>query len=74
VVTLADTLMKTRFGGRQRPHLIVKRCIALGGETLPPASTTPQLPPAAASESVSASARTVEPPSLAEEMKDSIQY
>ena len=32
VVTLSDKLMKTRFGGRQRPHLVVVRWIALGGD------------------------------------------
>jgi hypothetical protein len=31
VVTLSDTHMNTRFGGRQRPHLKVQRFIALGG-------------------------------------------
>lgn len=37
VVTLSDTFLHTRFGGRQRPHFIVKRWIDLGGDekTLP---------------------------------------
>jgi hypothetical protein len=30
VVTLSDIFMNTRFGGRQRPHFIIKRWIALG--------------------------------------------
>jgi hypothetical protein len=32
VVTLSDTFMPTRFGGRQRPHLLIKRWILLGGD------------------------------------------
>jgi hypothetical protein len=32
VVTLSDKLMKTKFGGRQRPHFVVVRWIALGGD------------------------------------------
>jgi hypothetical protein len=32
VVTLADRHMKTKFGGRQRPHFVVVRWIALGGD------------------------------------------
>ena len=31
VVTLADTHMRTKFGGRQRPHFKVVRFVALGG-------------------------------------------
>jgi hypothetical protein len=30
VVTLGDTFMPTRFGGRQRPHFIIKRFITFG--------------------------------------------
>ncbi len=32
VVTLSDTFMKNRFGGRQRPHFIIKRWIGLDAE------------------------------------------
>jgi hypothetical protein len=32
VVTLADKFMKTRFGGRQRPHFNIVRWVSLGGE------------------------------------------
>jgi hypothetical protein len=31
VITLADKFMNTRFGGRQRPHFVVVRWVALGG-------------------------------------------
>jgi hypothetical protein len=31
VCTLSDTFMNTKNGGRQRPHLIVKRWVTLGG-------------------------------------------
>jgi hypothetical protein len=30
VVTLSDTFMNTRFGGRQRPHFLIKRWVDLG--------------------------------------------
>ena len=32
VVTLSDTHMRTRFGGRQRPHFKIVRWVRLGGE------------------------------------------
>src|SRR5262249_34116381 len=32
VITLSDVFMNTRFGGRQRPHFIIKQWIGLGGE------------------------------------------
>jgi hypothetical protein len=44
VVTLSDTFMKTRYGGRQRPHFLIKRFIQLGGEALPTAPASPKLP------------------------------
>jgi hypothetical protein len=43
VVTLSDTFMNTRFGGRQRPHFLIKSWITLSGQgstaTLAPPST-----------------------------------
>jgi hypothetical protein len=38
VVTLSDTFMPTQFGGRQRPHFVIKRWVNLddGGNLLPP--------------------------------------
>lgn len=57
VVTLANKFMKTRFGGRQRPHFIVTRWITLG------ADEQTALP---------APAHEVKEPTLAEEMNDSI--
>lgn len=64
VVTLSDTHMRTRFGGRQRPHFNVVRWIGGGpggddAELKPPKS--PVLP-----------LREVKEPSLAEEMNDEI--
>jgi hypothetical protein len=40
VVTLSDTFMNTKFGGRQRPHFLIKRWIALA-----PAATATPAPP-----------------------------
>jgi hypothetical protein len=65
VVTLSDTQMKTRFGGRQRPHFKIVKWTRLGGEggeggdaeALPPPAPTLQ---------------PVQEPSLSEEMNDSI--
>jgi hypothetical protein len=76
VVTLGDTFMNTRFGGRQRPHFEVKRWIKLGGESgqveaLPP----PSPPPKSANESAPQPAvplNEIKEPSLAEEMDDEI--
>jgi hypothetical protein len=45
VVTLSDTFMNTRYGGRQRPHFLIKRWITLGGQALAPASTATPAPP-----------------------------
>jgi hypothetical protein len=41
VITLADKFMNTKYGGRQRPHFVIKRWVRLGGdggevEALPP--------------------------------------
>jgi hypothetical protein len=49
VVTLSDVFMKTRFGGRQRPHFEIKSWIDLGGgdeKALPAPSTAPTSGPA----------------------------
>ena len=43
VVTLSDTFMNTKFGGRQRPHFLIKSWITLGGQA--PASTATPAPP-----------------------------
>lgn len=63
VVTLADRHMKTRFGGRQRPHFNVTRWITLGTDdtTALPAPSSGPLPP-----------REVTEPTLAEELNDDI--
>jgi hypothetical protein len=44
-VTLSDTLMKTKHGPRQRPHLLIMRwvCLGGGGEAALPAPTQPTL-------------------------------
>jgi hypothetical protein len=72
VITLADTFMNTRFGGRQRPHFNIVRWIGFdtGGDALPapkPAlkrgtATTPESPPW----------KEVEEPSLREELNDDL--
>jgi hypothetical protein len=45
VVTLADIFMKTRFGGRQRPHFEVKRWADLSGGEATALPAPAPLPP-----------------------------
>jgi hypothetical protein len=71
-VTLSDTFMRTRFGGRQRPHLIIKRWISLGPkEPVLPAPATDKALEKPAAETTTG-VRTVEAPSLSEELNDEI--
>jgi hypothetical protein len=75
VVTLGDTFMPTRFGGRQRPDLIVKRWVVLGPkEDVLPAPTAAALPAPDSPPDVKPEdgVRTVEPPSPKEEVQDDI--
>lgn len=62
VVTLSDTFMKTRFGGRQRPHFLIKRWVGMGPaeDKALPAPTSP--------------AQAVTEPTLKEELSDSIPF
>jgi hypothetical protein len=67
VVTLADVSMNTRFGGRQRPHFLIKRWVALGGgggKDKLPATEAPALP----------GPQTVTPPTAKEVTGDEIAY
>jgi hypothetical protein len=78
LVALSDTFFPTSFGGRQRPHFIVKNWIGFGGDgKVLPAPAEPK-PPTAPSDTASekplqsdAGVHTVEP-SSSEEMDDSI--
>jgi hypothetical protein len=44
VVSLSDKFMNTRFGGRQRPHFLIKNWIRLGGEEKAPKQLTADKP------------------------------
>jgi hypothetical protein len=71
VVTLSDIFMNTRFGGRQRPHFIIKRWISLGAdEKLLPAPTSPASEAEAPKAEPLPGAGTVEEPTLSEQMGD----
>jgi hypothetical protein len=79
VVTLSDRFMNTRFGGRQRPHLVVKRWIAFDADQkalpTPATSANPKQLEKLATETTPATAagvRTVDTPPLAEELNDEI--
>lgn len=84
VVGLSNTFMNTKFGGRQRPHFIVKRWVALGGEgalppTEPPALTGPQTvapPKEATSDDADKKPglKEVKPVTLNEELNDAINF
>jgi hypothetical protein len=67
VVTLGDCFMNTRFGGRQRPHFIVKRWVTFGGEK--PALAAPTEPPKDLP-----GAKVVAEPSLKEQMNDEVPW
>jgi hypothetical protein len=84
VITLADTFMNTRFGGRQRPHFKIVRWVRLGGEGGEVEALPPPAPPAGAQQQLDRFAKpaqqaepelpltTVKEPSLKEEMNDEI--
>jgi hypothetical protein len=78
VVTLSDAHMNTRFGGRQRPHFIIKRWIGLAdGEGALSAAKPLALEGGAAAETPAAPPTQpgiyeITPPSLKEEMNDEI--
>jgi hypothetical protein len=66
VVTLSDTFMPTRFGGRQRPDLPVKRWITFGdGGNALPATDQPLLP---------GGGQEVKPPSAKEATGDEVRF
>jgi hypothetical protein len=65
VVTLADKTMKTKFGSRQRPHFVVTRWIALGGD-----NAVALAAPVGGGDG----GAEIEAPSLAEEMNDSLDH
>jgi hypothetical protein len=67
VVTLSDTFMKTKWGGRQRPHFKIVRWVRLGDE----GSEVEALPPPTTAQS-DVPLSTVEEPTLAEELNDEI--
>jgi hypothetical protein len=71
VILLADVFMNTRFGGRQRPHFMIKRWVRLGDEggeveALPP-------PPAAGEPAKSElPLQEVTEPTIQEDMNDDL--
>jgi len=54
VVCLSDKFMQTKFGGRQRPHFLIKRWVTMGNggeeQVLLPAPAAPSLTPGQAAE------------------------
>jgi hypothetical protein len=70
IVTLSDKFMNTRYGGRQRPDLVVKKWVRFGGPQLPlvTATTTPELPKPTPGMTV------VADPTLKEELQDEVPF
>lgn len=64
VVTLADTHMRTKYGGRQRPHFKIVRWVNLGGEGA--ALPAPQAPLIVG--------QSVKEPDLKEELGDEVKF
>jgi hypothetical protein len=74
IVALSDVFMNTQFGGRQRPHLIVKRWIQFGGDKPAlPAPSTPT-PHSTTTAQPLPGMKTVEEPSLKEQMNDELPF
>ena len=72
VVTLSDTFMPTRFGGRQRPHFEIKRWVSFGPDER---ALSARLGQTQAIESAAQNAeqpRIVAKPTFSEEMNDEI--
>jgi hypothetical protein len=81
-VTLSDTFMKNRFGGRQRPHFIIKKWVGLDGEGTLPASKPLALEGGAAEKPtekptappIQPGIHEVKEPTLSEELNDEIPF
>jgi hypothetical protein len=73
-VTLSDTFMPTRFGGRQRPHFLIKRWVSMGADEklLPAPESVAPAPQPVEAPPTQAGAQIIEPPTLAEEFDDEI--
>jgi len=81
VVELSHAFMPTRFGGRERPLLIIKRWITLGPGALPAPDAPPIAGPATAptaepkpAAGAQSGMQTVTPPSANEVLSDSIPW
>jgi hypothetical protein len=81
VVTPSTRWMNTRFGGRYRPHFVIKRWITFGPDGIAGPTPTPSLEGPAAADATNktktgaaTAAGVVTEPTLGEEMNDSIAY
>jgi hypothetical protein len=75
LVQLTNRFMNTRFGGRPRPHFEIVQWITLdpdGG--MIPTDDPRQLPPVIKPANAEPELRTVDPPSVSEELNDEIPY
>jgi hypothetical protein len=83
VITLADKFMNTKYGGRQRPHFVIRRWVRLGGDGGEVEALPPPPPPKTTHQALDEFAKPadkpaqqdlplVTEPSLAEEMNDEI--
>ena len=79
VVSLANTFMNTRFGGRQRPQFKILRWITFGPDGTLPSASLPSLQPPSQPEhpggkAAMGGARVVEAPTLREELNDDLPF
>jgi hypothetical protein len=70
IVTLSDTFMRNRFGGRQRPHFVIVRWIGLDGGL--PTATPLALESGTAAPPTQPGVHEVKEPSLSEDLNDEI--
>jgi hypothetical protein len=78
VIELSEKFMNTKFGGRNRPHFIIRSWVNLPGSEPQQAAALPAPISAAAKPittlDVAAPLETVKPPTVAEEMNDEIGF
>jgi hypothetical protein len=61
VITLSTSFMPTKYGGRQRPSLLIKRWVSLDGAEPLPSMPSPSLPPSSNPPASSGSASSSNP-------------
>jgi hypothetical protein len=78
LVTLTDVHMPTQFGGRQRPHFVIKKFVQLGtpnaGAPLPAPQAAASLPAGSPEAATKPQPSDAQKPSLREELNDDLPF